>query len=242
MSRMRASVAGLCARLTMYATCRTRGIFARGGFLAGDRHPRRVLQMPSRNRQNPRRHRRREQRRLACRRGRFQDRVEVLGESHVEHLVGLVENQHAQAVELQCLAAHVIQRATRRGHHDVGAALRARRSAGASARRRKAAARSGRRLSRTCGPPRRPASRARASARARGRRSGADPVGLDQSAAASAARTPRSCRSRFRPARAGRGPRAAAGSSRAEPVWAPRIRAPNHVGELGAQAEHDKAD
>ena len=47
-----------------------------------------------RDRENPRRHRRREERRLP-RRGRgLQDRVDVLGEAHVEHLVGLVEHEH----------------------------------------------------------------------------------------------------------------------------------------------------
>ena len=79
--------------------------------------------MPSRNRQNPRRHRRREERRLARVRRRLQDRVEVVGEAHVEHLVGLVEDQHLQRVELERAAPHVIERAARGGDDDVGAAF-----------------------------------------------------------------------------------------------------------------------
>ncbi len=79
--------------------------------------------MPAGNRQNPRRHRRREERRLA-RVGRgLENRVEILGETHVEHLVGLVEHQDLQGVELQRLAAHVIERAARRGDDDLRAAL-----------------------------------------------------------------------------------------------------------------------
>jgi len=42
-----------------------------------------------------------EQHRLPVLRRGGQDRVEVLGEAHVEHLVGLVEDQHLQLVQPQ---------------------------------------------------------------------------------------------------------------------------------------------
>ena len=49
-------------------------------------------------------------------------RLEILGEAHVEHLVGFVEHEHVERVELQRLAAQVVERAARRGDDDVGAA------------------------------------------------------------------------------------------------------------------------
>ena len=53
----------------------------------------------------------------------LEDLLDVLGEPHVEHLVRLVEHEHANAVETQCLAADVIQCAARRGDDDVRAAI-----------------------------------------------------------------------------------------------------------------------
>ena len=79
--------------------------------------------MPSRNRQNPRRHRRRKERRLP-RLGRgLQNGIEIVGEPHVEHLVGLVEDEHLQRIEPQRRALQVIERAAWRGDDDVGAAF-----------------------------------------------------------------------------------------------------------------------
>ena len=43
--------------------------------------------------------RRREQHRLALGRRRREDRLDVLGEAHVEHLVGLVEHDEPHGVE-----------------------------------------------------------------------------------------------------------------------------------------------
>ena len=79
--------------------------------------------MAARDRQNPRRHRRRKQRRLTRRGRALQDRVEVVGKAHVQHLVGFVEHEDAKLVELQRLAPHVIERAARRGDDDGCAAL-----------------------------------------------------------------------------------------------------------------------
>ena len=74
------------------------------------------------DRRDPRRHRRGKQRRLTCGGRGGQERFEILGEPHVEHLVGFVEHQHAESVEVQRLAAQVIERAAGRGDDDVGAA------------------------------------------------------------------------------------------------------------------------
>ena len=50
-----------------------------------------------------------------------EDRLDVLGEAHVEHLVGLVEHDHADAVELQRAAVDVVDRPAGRGDDDVHA-------------------------------------------------------------------------------------------------------------------------
>ena len=52
-----------------------------------------------------------------------EDRLEVVGEAHVEHLVGLVEHHGPHRVEDQRLALEVVERAAGRGHHHVDAAL-----------------------------------------------------------------------------------------------------------------------
>ena len=61
--------------------------------------------------------------RSAGRRG--QDRLEVLGEAHVEHLVGLVEDDDLDAVEPQAAALEVVDRAAGRRDDDVDAAPQA---------------------------------------------------------------------------------------------------------------------
>jgi hypothetical protein len=94
MSSTRWSAIGLCARATTYATWRTRGslpaaVFSRAIVMrSGDAGG------ASAHRQDARRHRGREQRRLP--RGGRGSRIAsmVLGEAHVEHLVGLVEHEH----------------------------------------------------------------------------------------------------------------------------------------------------
>ena len=50
-----------------------------------------------------------------------EDRLDVLGEAHVEHLVGLVEHDDADAVEPQRAAIDVVDRPARRGDDDVDA-------------------------------------------------------------------------------------------------------------------------
>ena len=52
-----------------------------------------------------------------------EDRLDVVGEAHVEHLVGLVEDHRADAVELERPATDVVDRAARRGDDDVDATV-----------------------------------------------------------------------------------------------------------------------
>ncbi len=63
-----------------------------------------------------------EERGLPLRRRRLEDGLELVGEAHVEHLVGLVEHDGLDAAEVERAAADVIERATRRGDDDVHAA------------------------------------------------------------------------------------------------------------------------
>jgi hypothetical protein len=79
--------------------------------------------MPLGDLQDARRQGGREERRLARRRRLLQDRFEILGESHVEHFVRLVEHEDANRLQRQRLAADMVQGAAGSGHHDVGAAI-----------------------------------------------------------------------------------------------------------------------
>ena len=56
---------------------------------------------------------------------RREDRLEVLGEAHVEHLVGLVEDDDLDAIEAQAAALEVVDRPARRRDDDVDAAAQA---------------------------------------------------------------------------------------------------------------------
>ena len=93
-----------------------------GDLLGVDLDPRRVAQVALGDARDGRRDRGREERRLALARGRRQDRLEVLGEAHVEHLVGLVEDDDLDAVEAQAAALEVVDRPARRRDDDVDAA------------------------------------------------------------------------------------------------------------------------
>ncbi len=67
-------------------------------------------------------HRRGEERDLAARGGPRQDAVDVLGEAHAQHLVGLVEHEELDVGELERAAVDVVDDAARRAHDDLGAA------------------------------------------------------------------------------------------------------------------------
>ncbi len=74
---------------------------------------------------NARRHRGAEERGLPLRRDLLEDGLDVVDEAHVEHLVGLVEDEEAEVIQLQGAAAHVVHDAAGRADHDVDAALQA---------------------------------------------------------------------------------------------------------------------
>ena len=131
-----------------------------------------------------------------------ENRFEVLGESHVEHLVGLVEDQHLERGEIERLATQVIQRAARGGDDDLDASPK---RADLLVHRRPAVERhhgSAASAWRTCGRLRRPAWPARASAPESGRAARPSSGRASRAAgAASAARTRPSCPCRCRPGR-----------------------------------------
>ena len=83
----------------------------------------RVAQMPAGDPVDARRHGRGEQHRLPVLRRRLEDRLDVLGEPHVEHLVRLVQHHRAHSAELEGLASDVVQRAAGGGDHHVHPAV-----------------------------------------------------------------------------------------------------------------------
>src|SRR5687768_945705 len=75
------------------------------------------------NRGNARRHGRRKQCRLPFSRCLFQNGIKILGKSHIEHLIGLIEYHDLQMFELKSMATNMIQRPAGRSHHDVDPTL-----------------------------------------------------------------------------------------------------------------------
>ena len=65
------------------------------------------------------RHRRREQRDLLVLRRGLEDRLDVLGEAHVQHLVGLVEHDVLHVREVERAPLQVVHDAARRTDDDV---------------------------------------------------------------------------------------------------------------------------
>ena len=72
---------------------------------------------------DPRRHGGREQHGLGLVRQGVEDGVEVLGEAHVEHLVGLVEHDDLDGLEVEAAAGEVVDGPARGGDDDVDAAV-----------------------------------------------------------------------------------------------------------------------
>ena len=85
------------------------------------------------------------------------DRLEVLGEAHVEHLVGLVEHDDLDRSSVERAAVEVVQRPARRRHDDVDAALELAQLPPDRLRRRRSAAPARRAPGRTGAAPRTPA-------------------------------------------------------------------------------------
>ncbi len=123
MSSTRPRASGLWARGTMKATCRTCGSLPAAGFSRAMVRRAGLAQVPLRDRGDSGRHGGREEHGLARGRGRLEDRLQVLGEAHVEHLVGLVQHHDADGVEAQGPSPHVIEGAPGRRHHDLGSSL-----------------------------------------------------------------------------------------------------------------------
>ena len=71
-------------------------------------------------------HRRREQRDLLVLGGVGEDRLDVLGEAHVEHLVGLVEHEEPQAAEVEGALLEVVHDPAGGADDDVDAAAQRR--------------------------------------------------------------------------------------------------------------------
>ena len=96
---------------------------ARFGVGAPDRDPGRIALVALRDRRDPCRHRRREQHGLAVVGRALENRLDVVGEAHVEHLVGLVEDDGTDRVESQRTPADVVEGTSRGGDDDVDAAV-----------------------------------------------------------------------------------------------------------------------
>ena len=52
------------------------------------------------------------------------DRLDVLGEAHAQHLVGLVQNQHAHVRQVECALLDQVDHAARGAHDDLRATLK----------------------------------------------------------------------------------------------------------------------
>ena len=88
-----------------------------------DAHPHRILQVLLGDLRDARGQRGGEERRLPLLGQLVQDRLEIVFEAHVEHLVGLVEHHELHLREQQRLARDVIERTPGSRHHHVDAAL-----------------------------------------------------------------------------------------------------------------------
>ena len=97
------------------------GVDGRG--LGGDRHLDRVLQVLASDLLNGRGHRRAEQCRQAIIRGARRDRLDVLGKAHPQHLVSLVEDQHAHVRQIEGALLDEVDDAPRGADDDLSAAL-----------------------------------------------------------------------------------------------------------------------
>ena len=148
----------------------------RGRVLRRDLHGNRVAQEGLGEDSDLVRQRGREQQVLLARGEQRDDPLHVGDEPHVEHAVGLVEDEDLDLPEIERALLHVIEqpaRASRRGSRRRAAAPR---SAGPSARRRRSARSAAGCTCRRRGRSPRPARRARASARGSARAPGGEPV------------------------------------------------------------------
>ena len=182
-------------------------------------------------------HRGREHRDVLLLRGVGEDRLDVLGEAHVEHLVGLIEHQEPQLGQVEGALLEVVHDPAGSADDDVDAATQgaeaARRTPGRRTRGARARPGGARRTSRR---PRRPAPRARGWARAP---APAGTSGCGRGGRGSAARRPRSCRCRSARGRRRRGRRAASGWSR--PGSATASRSPTSRSALSTRSSSPRS-
>jgi len=92
------------------------------GGLLGDPYMQWIVEVMFDEVVNARGHRGGEQHCLAVGRCLAEDFFEVFGEAHVEHFVGLVQDDNADVLKLECAPLDVIDRPTRGSHDDVDAA------------------------------------------------------------------------------------------------------------------------
>ena len=183
------------------------------------RDPHRIARMRGGELRDVGRHGRREEQRLARLRQQRDDLPHVADEAHVEHPVGLVEDEDLDAVEPDMALPDQVEQPPRRRHQDVDARAPAPRPAALGRRRRRSTVARSRSGGRRRESSRRSGRRARGSGSAPGSarscaRAPAAPAGGDRpkDAAGSAARRRRSCRCRSGRCPAGRGRRGHAGS------------------------------
>ena len=98
------------------------GVDRRG--LGGNRDLDRILQVLAGNLLNGRGHRRAEQRGQSIIRGARRDRLDVLSKTHTQHLVGLVEDQHAHVRQVEGALLDEVDDAARGADDDLSAALK----------------------------------------------------------------------------------------------------------------------
>ena len=98
------------------------GQLAGSALLLGDLDPGGILQVPPSDAEDARREGGRKQSCLPLFRRLRDDGVDVFCKPHVEHLVGLVEDQHLDVLQIERRPAKVIERASRRGDNHFGAA------------------------------------------------------------------------------------------------------------------------
>ena len=87
-----------------------------------DRDLDRVVEVLLRDAPDLRGHRRREERHVLVVRGVGEDRLDVVREAHLEHLVGLVEDEEAQLTQVERALLEVVHDPARRADDDVHAA------------------------------------------------------------------------------------------------------------------------
>ena len=97
------------------------GVDRRG--LGGNRDLDRILQVLAGDLLNGRGHRRAEQRGQSIIRGARRDRLDVLSKTHTQHLVGLVEDQHAHVRQVEGALLDEVDDAARGADDDLSAAL-----------------------------------------------------------------------------------------------------------------------